>query len=188
MSSRPARSRPTTTGRPALDGVLRRTAGTRSLLAAGDRLRVGEALFEVLAPAPDRALAGTEPNDLSLVVRVTVRNLRVLLTGDLGGEAESRLVRSGIDLTADVLKVPHHGSADADPEFLAATRARVALISVGADNTYGHPAPRLLKELADARMRVHRTDRQGDLAITGSADEWAVVARVSGSAGTVGRP
>ena len=74
-----------------------------------------------------------------MVVRVTVRGVRVLLTGDLGRSAEARLVASGIDLRADVLKVPHHGSGDADPEFLAASGARVALVSVGADNTYGHP-------------------------------------------------
>jgi competence protein ComEC len=79
-----------------------------------------------------------------------------------------------VDLRADVLKVPHHGSADADEAFLSATGARVALISVGADNTYGHPAPRLMGMLARAGMRVHRTDRQGDLAVAGSAGSWGV--------------
>jgi competence protein ComEC len=165
---------PDDTRSAALDALLRRTSGTRSLLSAGDRVQVGQARLEVLAPRPEQAVAGTAPNDLSVVVRVTVHGLRILLTGDLGAEAESRLVRAGIDLTADVLKVPHHGSADADPRFLAATRARVALVSVGADNTYGHPTPRLLHWLARDGMRVHRTDRQGDLAITGSAGHWAV--------------
>jgi competence protein ComEC len=168
----------------ALDAVLRRTSGTRSLLEAGDRLRVGQAQLEVLEPRAEWAVTGTAPNDLSVVVRVTVRGLRVLLTGDLSAAAESRIVRDGVDLSADVLKVPHHGSADADPAFLAATHARVGLVSVGADNTYGHPTPRLLHWLADDGMRVHRTDRQGDLAITGRAGDWAVVAR----RGTVGAP
>ena len=168
----------------ALDAVLRRTSGTRSQLAAGDRRHLAGVELEVLAPSPDRAAAGAEPNDLSLVVRVTVRGLRLLLTGDLGSEEEGRLAKGGLDLTADVLKVPHHGSADADPEFLAATRARVALVSVGADNTYGHPAPRLVQWMTDAGMRVHRTDRQGDLAITGNAEDWAVVARGGGGGGS----
>ena len=97
-----------------------------------------------------------------------MRGVRVLLTGDLGAEAEARLVASGIDLRADVLKVPHHGSADADPDFLAASGARVALVSVGADNTYGHPTARTLSWLAADGMRVHRTDREGDLAVVGS--------------------
>ena len=76
-----------------------------------------------------------------------------------------------------MLKVPHHGSGDADPAFLAASGARVALISVGADNTYGHPTRRLLTWLARAGMRVHRTDRDGDLAVVGSAASWGVAAR-----------
>ena len=76
-----------------------------------------------------------------------------------------------------MLKVPHHGSGDADPEFLAASGARVALISVGADNTYGHPTRRLLTWLARAGMRVHRTDREGDLAVVGIGGAWGVAAR-----------
>jgi competence protein ComEC len=99
----------------------------------------------------------------------------VLLTGDLGAEAEARVLARGVDLRADVLKVPHHGSADADPAFLAATGARIAVISVGADNTYGHPAPGLLSTLVRAGMRIHRTDLHGDLAIVGDADGWGVV-------------
>ena len=115
-------------------------------------------VLEVLAPEPERATAAAEANDLSLVVRATVRGVRVLLTGDLGAEAEARLRTSGIDLRADVLKVPHHGSADADPGFLAASGARTALISVGADNTYGHPARSLL-EIAGAGRHARAPDR-----------------------------
>jgi competence protein ComEC len=76
-----------------------------------------------------------------------------------------------------VLKVPHHGSGDADPEFLAASGAELALISVGADNSYGHPTGRLLTWLAQAGMQVRRTDRDGDLAVVGSAESWGVAAR-----------
>jgi competence protein ComEC len=82
---------------------------------------------------------------------------------------------------ADVLKVPHHGSADADPDFLAATGARVALVSVGADNPYGHPAARTLRWLAADGMRLHRTDREGDLAVVGAAPGWGVAHRGAGS-------
>jgi competence protein ComEC len=159
---------------PALDRVADRAGARRQVLLPGDVRTVGGATFEVLAPPPEIATAGAEANDLSLVVRVTVRGVRVLLTGDLSAAAEQRILARGVDLTADVLKVPHHGSADADPAFLAATGARVAVISVGADNTYGHPAPGLLSTLVRAGMRVHRTDRHGDLAIVGDADDWGV--------------
>ncbi|GAB3192494.1 hypothetical protein GCM10027261_05330 [Geodermatophilus arenarius] len=154
-----------------------RAGARREVLVPGDRRDVGGARLEVLAPPPEIATAAAEPNDLSLVVRVTVRGVRVLLTGDLSAAAEARVLDRGVDLRADVLKVPHHGSADVDPAFLAATGARVALVSVGAENTYGHPAPRLLSLLARDGVRVHRTDREGDLAVVGSVGEWGVAAR-----------
>ncbi|RBY83206.1 ComEC/Rec2 family competence protein [Blastococcus sp. TF02A-26] len=155
-----------------------RGAGARQeVLVPGDRRQVGPATIEVLAPAPEIATRSAEPNDLSLVARVTVRGLRILLTGDLSAQAEERLLRRGPDLRADVLKVPHHGSADNDPGFLAASGARVAIVSVGADNTYGHPTRRLLGWLEQDGMRVYRTDRSGDVAVTGSGEEWAVVPR-----------
>ncbi|SFL00935.1 competence protein ComEC [Geodermatophilus ruber] len=155
----------------------RRAGGTRAVLVPGDDRTVGGARVEVLAPPAEIATAAVEPNDLSLVVRMTAQGVRVLLPGDLGGQAQARLVTRGADLRADVLKVPHHGSADADRGFLAATGARVALLSVGADNPYGHPTARVLSWLAREGMRVHRTDAEGDLAVAGSAGNWGVATR-----------
>ncbi|MCZ2804690.1 ComEC/Rec2 family competence protein [Modestobacter sp. VKM Ac-2983] len=162
---------------PRLDRAVAEAAARHVVLRPGDRRTVGSAGFEVLAPDPAEAVAGAEPNDLSLVVRATQRGVRVLLTGDLGAGAEARLVAAGLDLGADVFKVPHHGSADADPGFLAASGAAVALISVGADNSYGHPTRRLLDWVADAGMRTYRTDRHGDVAVVGRAGEWGVAVR-----------
>ena len=153
-------------------------AGSRHVvLRPGERRSIGGLQLDVLAPEPALATAAAEANDLSLVVRADQRGLRVLLTGDLGAEAERRIVAAGVDLRADVLKVPHHGSADADPGFLAASGARVALVSVGADNSYGHPTDRLLDLLAGDGMRVYRTDRDGDLAVVGRAGDWGVAVR-----------
>ena len=72
---------------------------------------------------------------------VELSGLRILLTGDLEPESQRAILATGDDLRADVLKVPHHGSAQQDPTFIAATNARLALISAGRDNDYGHPAP-----------------------------------------------
>jgi competence protein ComEC len=163
-----------------LTQLVHRSGAERTVLVPGDRRTVGTVAVEVLAPDPARATESAAANDLSMVARVTVRGVRILLTGDLGADAESRLVSSGIDLRADVLKVPHHGSRDADRGFLAASGARVALVSVGADNTYGHPTARTLAWLARAGMRIHRTDREGDLAVVGSADSWGVAVRGGG--------
>jgi competence protein ComEC len=162
---------------PHLEEVVAQAGAEHLVLAPGQRRRIGTADFEVLAPDPDRAVAGAAANDLSMVLRATQRGLRVLFTGDLGAEAEARIMADGTDLSADVLKVPHHGSADADAGFIAASGAAVALVSVGADNTYGHPTDRLLDWLAADGMRTYRTDRDGDLAVVGRAGNWGVAVR-----------
>ncbi len=153
-------------------------AGARlTQLPAGTVRTVGTATIEVLAPTAADARPGVDANALSMVARVVQRGISVLFTGDLGADTEARLLARGVDLRADVLKVPHHGSGDADPDFLAATGARVALISVGADNSYGHPTARLLDWVTASGMQVHRTDLDGDLAVAGQAGDWGVAAR-----------
>lgn len=161
----------------AIRATVSRAGGRLTVLPAGATRIVGTATVAVLAPDAADAASGAEANDLSMLVRITQRGLRLLMTGDLGADRELRLLLRGIDLRADVLKVPHHGSADADPDFLAATGARVALISVGADNSYGHPTARLLDWLRRDRMRMYRTDRDGDVAVLGEAEDWGVSVR-----------
>jgi competence protein ComEC len=128
-------------------------------------LRVGTVTLEVLGPP--QAFRGTrsDPNNSSLVLRAESHGVRILLPGDAEIEAQQRL-RVGADVAADVLKVPHHGSAYSDHSFLAAVHARLAVISVGAHNDYGQPAPSLLGELDRLGMVVRRTDRDGDIAVT----------------------
>ncbi|MGI5160028.1 ComEC/Rec2 family competence protein [Microbispora sp. CA-102843] len=99
-----------------------------------------------------------------------------LLAGDLETEAQEALLRRGLP-RVDVLKVPHHGSSRQAPAFLAATGARAALISVGAVNDYGHPAPLTLQRLRWLGMRPYRTDLSGDIAVVAARDGLAVVVR-----------
>ena len=133
---------------------------------AGDRLRVGELELEVLAPRSGREVpegaGGTEINNASLVLVARWDGLAVLLGGDL--EEEGQRALRGLVPQVDVLKVPHHGSARQEPAFLTEGRPRVALISVGRDNDYGHPSERLLGMLRG--IRVYRTDQHGDIAVT----------------------
>ena len=163
-----------------IDRLAHEAGATRRTLLPGDRRTVGTATVEVLAPRPELATATAQPNDLCMLVRLTQRGVRMLLTGDLNAQAERRILDRGVDVRADVLKVPHHGSADADPGFLTATGARVAVLSVGADNRYGQPAAGTLDVLVRAGMQVHRTDREGDLAVVGSAAGWGVAAARGG--------
>ncbi|WP_433210244.1 ComEC/Rec2 family competence protein [Dactylosporangium sp. CS-047395] len=144
----------------------------------GSALTVGEVRVEVLGPV--RPVTGTrsDPNNNSLVLAVTVDGIRVLLTGD--AETEEQLSLLPLALRADVLKVAHHGSAYQSEEFLAAVSPRVALVSVGVGNDYGHPSSVLLARLERGGARVMRTDQLGDVAVVRDADgRLAVAARGS---------
>lgn len=144
----------------------------------GERGTVGDISWQVIGPTnPGSAAvnaAGREAeasessteNDASLVVMVTVRGVRLLLTGDVEPAGQSEMLATGTDLRADVLKVPHHGSARQLPEFFVATGAQVALVSAGQDNDYGHPAPQTLRLSESLRMKMVRTDTHGGVGIT----------------------
>jgi competence protein ComEC len=144
----------------------------------GQRWAVGELSLTVLAPSPQGPRVstrddGTTVNNISVVMVAAWPGLRVLLSGDVETEAQRSLVaRVG---PVDVLKVPHHGSKSQDPAFLAASGASVAVISVGADNDYGHPAPATLTLLRNLGMRTFRTDTDGSIAVARTAGGMAVV-------------
>jgi competence protein ComEC len=87
------------------------------------------------------------------------------MSGDMEPEAQQLLDRTVPDLHVDVLKVPHHGSRYQDPDLLTRLDARLAVISVGAGNDYGHPAPETISMLRRAGMLVRRTDEDGDVAV-----------------------
>ncbi len=129
----------------------------------------GELTVQTLWPLPDSPREatgdGSHANDASVVLLASVRGVRILLTGDLEPPGQAALARLLPGLDVDVLKVPHHGSRHQDLDFLASLRAEVALVSVGADNDYGHPAPVVLEALEGAGARVLRTDTSGTLAV-----------------------
>lgn len=139
---------------------------------AGTVLQVGAVRLDVLAVREAAAVTGGDEgesaaeNDGSLVMRVSVAGLRLLLAGDVQEDGQRNAVSTGLDLSADVLLVPHHGSGHQLPEFLAASRATVAVFSVGADNDYGHPAVRTQRAVHQFGMRVLRTDLQGSIALS----------------------
>jgi competence protein ComEC len=154
-----------------------------------ERRMVGQVTWTALWPARVPALPtsaggpsgsagdeGSPENNASIAMMAEVAGLRLLLTGDLEPEAQRAVVASGVDLRADVLKVAHHGSGQQDPAFVAATGARLAVISVGVDNDYGHPAPRTLDLLTRAGMGVGRTDTGGSVAVVNTDGRLAVAA------------
>ncbi|MFB9251036.1 ComEC/Rec2 family competence protein [Sphaerisporangium melleum] len=142
--------------------------------------RLGPVELRVIGPVSETIRAGpgegSMANNASVVVHARWAAGSALLSGDVETEAQAELVRYGVP-RADLLKVAHHGSARQDPEFLAATGARAALISVGADNDYGHPASLTTRRLHDLGMRVYRTDRDGDVAVITDHGRLAIVPR-----------
>lgn len=137
---------------------------------AGDLGRSGALSWQVVGPEA-RFANGTAPtegspaNNASVALLVVTRGVRILLTGDIEPEAQAALARSMPTLEVDVLKVPHHGSRHQDHGFLTGLRARLALVSVGADNEYGHPAAGTLTLLEEHGVLVKRTDESGDVAV-----------------------
>lgn len=146
-------------------------------VSVGERRDFDGLTVEVLAP--DHPFHGTrsDPNNSSVVLRVAVSGRTLLLTGDVEVEAQDALLRKESLLRADVLKVPHHGSAYQSPAFLRAVHASVGVISVGRDNDYGHPSPALLHELGRLGIRTERTDLDGDVAVTVGEGGLNVVTR-----------
>ncbi len=137
----------------------------------GTTVTVGGVSLQVVSPDsgphPDAIDNGdgTIPNNASIVLAVESQGISMLLTGDVETEAQRRLEPVLAGRTFDVLKVPHHGSSRQDLELLAALHARVALISVGVGNPYGHPDGNLVGWLRGQGMLVGRTDQDGALAI-----------------------
>ncbi|WP_398864226.1 ComEC/Rec2 family competence protein [Streptomyces sp. C11-1] len=155
---------------------------------AGEHRRAGPVDWRVLWPRDGPGGAGRkgagavavrEPNDSSVTLHVRAAGgLTLLLLGDLEPPAQRELLRSrAVPGRVDVLKVAHHGSAFQDAGLLHRARPRLALISCGADNPYGHPAPRTVDALRVAGARVLRTDTDGPIAVTGAGKELRAVGR-----------
>ncbi len=140
---------------------------------------VGPLTMQVLWPPPDSPTVGpgdgSTANEASVVLLVQVAGLRVLLTGDVEPEGQAALARLLPGLHVDVLKMPHHGSAHQDEPWLLSLDPAVVLVSVGADNDYGHPAESALRPLEQAGADVHRTDQDGDLAVVDDGGAVRVV-------------
>ncbi len=138
-------------------------------LSAGARFRLGRVRFEVLWP-PATAPPAANPNETSLVLQVSHGEFDALLSAD--AEAEAASYGAG---PVELLKVSHHGSADSGLDSLLGRIApQLAVISVGEDNTYGHPAPETAGTLETHSVPFLRTDEAGEVAIEVEHDSWGL--------------
>jgi competence protein ComEC len=146
----------------AIDGPSRRRATHIVGAQAGQVLRAGPLRLRVLWPPAGPAAPGTDPNNRAIVAVADAYGATALLTADAESDVLSPLELPPVD----VLKVSHHGSADAGlPALLDRLRPRIALIEVGAHNTYGHPTASTLDALTAAVPIVRRTDRAGTVRV-----------------------
>jgi competence protein ComEC len=140
---------------------------------AGATYTIGDIRLDILSP--ERCWTGTESdsNNDAMVIRLSRGDDVVMLATEPEEPAQERLLDTGVDLAADVLKVPHHGAATSVPEFFQAVHAQVAIVSVG-ENTYGHPVPGTLAEIEATGADVWRTDQHGTVTVTFEGGEPVV--------------
>jgi competence protein ComEC len=136
------------------------TATPIHILRDGTTRSIGDVTFT--AHVADYTFRRSPENNASVVLRVEAGERRILLTGDMEREAELHF--SDRDFRADVLKVAHHGSRTSTaPSFLEAVAPRIAVISCGRRNLFGHPHPSVIDALAERKIRTWRTDRRGTI-------------------------
>ncbi|MFM8894247.1 MAG: ComEC/Rec2 family competence protein, partial [Actinomycetales bacterium] len=156
--------------------VLERSAVPASTVRSGDRLSIGPVRWQVLWPR--RVIrAGSVPNNASTVLLMEVHGVRILLPGDIEPEAQVALMAGVPALRVDVVKVPHHGSRYQDPRFAVWSGGRIALVSAGLGNDYGHPAAETLLQWQQLGAVVGRTDLDGDLAVVQRGVDLGIVTR-----------
>jgi competence protein ComEC len=164
-------------------------------LDSGDTWAIGAVRVTVLWP--ERADASLETNDTSVVLEITGERTKAVLTGDAERRAQEGMAALGLLSDVDVLKVPHHGSANGlTQDALDVWRPETALVSVGEDNDFGHPSEAVMAMLSSAGSRVFRTDLHGDVVVDlddgsvrlpASQGQDVACARIVGSAATENR-
>ncbi len=152
---------PPSSGLPESIARIARSRGTALIpLSSGKTLRVGRLAMRVLHP--DVTRPENDENDRCLVAGIRARGLEFLVTGDIEAQAEHRLLDAGRIGQVFGEMVPHHGSATSSTApWVRATNPRVALLSVGVANRFGHPSPQVIRRYETIGARVLRTDRDG---------------------------
>lgn len=133
----------------------------------GDELMLGYALVKVLYVGNDEK----ELNNSSIVLKLDFGKNCFIFTGDAEEKVEDTIIKSGLDISCDVLKVGHHGSRySTTDEFLSTVNPKYAVISVGKNNSYNHPEDIIIKRLKDNDIEIHRTDLEGTIVISSDGE------------------
>ena len=147
--------------------------GIESLIVSrGDVLTFGDAKVEVLSPEKDENSEAYSDNNHSTVLRMVFGARKFLMTGDIERETENNLLNAPEFLSADVIKVAHHGSTTSSTEnFVNTTKAKLAIISVGKQSPFGHPKPEIVERWKNSGAKVMTTGENGMISISSNGTD-----------------
>jgi len=136
---------------------------SRAVLKRGGSLKFGDLNIDVLNP-PDQITH--DINTDSLAFKISYGNVKFLMAGDMTLRSEQRLFSENFDLQGEILKVGHHGAADATSErFLQAVNPQIAVVCVGENNRFGYPSPEVINRIKKMNIRLFRTDIDGTVVV-----------------------
>ncbi len=144
--------------------------GIKKRIVNLDEIDINGAKVEFLNPIKGSNLS--DKNNASVVMRISFGSLRFLFTGDIEKEGEDAVIKTGKDIRADVLKVPHHGSRTSSTEdFIKSVNPKIAVMSVGYANPFGLPNKDIVKRYEEAGVKILRTDLMGAITIETNGKE-----------------
>ncbi len=139
----------------------------------GQRYKLGNANIDILYATNGKE---EKENDRSTVIKVNYGNFSCIITGDAETETETKLVKDSANLSCVLYIVGHHGSSTSSTsDFVSAMKPKLAFISVGKDNNFGHPTKETLRNLEKNKAKIYRTDTQGDIVLTYDGKEYSVI-------------
>lgn len=157
-----------------IKGKVRSGDMTFTAPTAGSAIDLGDANVTIAVLTPDGKNRG-DIHDNMLTIRVTYRDVSCLFAGDMEDDLEQTVVASGAPIESEILIVGHHGSStSSSTPFLTVVDPEVAIISVGADNSYGHPDAGTLKRLVATGATIYRTDEDGTITVTTDGSSYTV--------------
>ena len=150
-----------------LQSVLTRKKIPSRILSRGDVLAFGDVKVEILYPEIDDSPEAVSDNNHSVVLRIVYGTKKILLTGDIERETETKLLQNPSYLQADVVKVPHHGSRTSSTiEFVGAAKAEYAIIPVGRRSMFGHPHEEVVGRWKDSGAKIYKTGERGTISVS----------------------
>ncbi|MDR1540895.1 MAG: MBL fold metallo-hydrolase [Clostridiales bacterium] len=136
---------------------------------AGTDVQAGEITLHIFAPNSEKY---SDVNNYSIIAKLEHGNVSFLFTGDAEALSEKEVLAKEFDASADVLKLGHHGSSSStSPDFLAAVGPKLAVISCGAGNTYGHPHRETMAKMNEGGIELYRTDLSGTITMKTDGEE-----------------